>query len=750
MISLIIKNNIKKDFKSIVSIFLIMLISFTFIFLSISMSNNTRQAIEKRLEENNFGDLLVLTSGKLLVEPTLNYLMTNENVESVANFEIIYSSYEFGNIKSDVDAIIFKSTDRRFEDLSSAEIALPVSMKGILGIDVNDEITINIRRDIVKKYRVKYFFEDEVFGSSMIGIKRFYLSDSSFDEIKKDITNNDIENLAKPGNAFFIKGENDADYKSLSSIWYDNPNISNSIEYIYSINTIISYMSLLINIFIAFLSVFSILLTIVSIVIIYYSLKNSITYDKKSISNLKILGYKSNEILKIYLIEWNIPIVIALVTAFVLAKPIMKVFYNMTYIANGMMYESDIFVAKSLLIILAIIIFINIVIVINLKNIYNIKPVETKLNADFTNKKYAKIKTNSILDISIREVVSRKKHYIMLILICILLSIFNNQIYRIHTWLDNGKGLMNSFNPTDMDYGVQSIKDVGIEEVIKDVDNLNEIEYTYMLGMTNLNVDGYNLRANVSSDTERFHILNGRTIKNSDEILITDIVSNNLSKKIGDILAVRGIKGEENYKVVGIYECANEMGDNVGISKEGFERISDTQKNFYCYHFFLKNKNTDNLTKFLSDKYGARIYTHTNTWSGLESIVNAMNILLKILVFLTIVIALVITIIQVNDTLKNENESLNIYKILGFNKKDISLSFAIRFIMVSTVGVLIGIVIVKLFSDGFINYLFRNYGICAYKSHFTVYNALLSMFIVALFGTLAYCFSNKTFKITRQ
>lgn len=750
MISLIIKNNIKKDFKSIVSIFLIMLISFTFIFLSISMSNNTRQSIEKRLEENNFGDLLVLTSGRLLVEPTLNYLMTNENVESVANFEIIYSSYEFGNIKSDVDAIIFKSTDRKFEDLSPAEIALPVSIKGILGIDVNDEITINIRRDIVKKYKVKYFFEDEVFGSSMIGIKRFYLSDSSYDEIKKDITNNDIENLAKSGNAFFIKGENDADYKSLSNIWYDNPNISNSIEHIYSRNTIISYMSLLINIFIAFLSVFSILLTIVSIVIIYYSFKNSITYDKKSISNLKILGYKSNEILKIYLMEWNIPIVIALVTAYVLAKPIMKVFYNMTYIANGMMYESDIFVAKSLLIILAIIIFINIVIVINLKNIYNIKPVETRLNADFTNKKYAKIKTNSILDISIREVVSRKKNYIMLILICILLSIFNNQIYRIYTWLDNGKGLMNSFNPTDMDYGVQSIKDVDIEEVIKDVDNLNGIEYTYMLGMTNLNVEGYNLRANVSSDTERFHILNGRTIKNSDEILITDIVSNNLSKKIGDTIAIRGTKGEENYKVVGIYECANEMGDNVGISKEGFERISDTQKNFYCYHFFLKNKNTDNLTKFLSDKYGARIYTHTNTWSGLESIVNAMNVLLKILVFLTIVIALVITIIQVYDTLKNEKESLSIYKILGFNKKDISLSFAIRFIMVSTIGVLIGIVIVKIFSDGFINYLFRNYGICAYKSHFTVYNAILSMFIVALFGTLSYCFSSKTLKITRQ
>ena len=746
MISKIVKNSIKKDLKTFISIFIVMLVSFTFLFLSISMSANTKMEIEKRLDKEGFGDMLTLTSGKTIITPILDYLTNNENIESVKHSQIIFSSYEFNNNKSDVDAILFKESDQKTENILNNEIILPISMKGILNIDIDDEILISIKRDRIYKLRVKKFFEDAIFGSSMLGIKKFYIDDELFDEIKNELSNDSIDNLAKTGYAFFLKAIDGVEFKTLSNIWYDNPNLANEVEHMYSRHSIISHMSLLMNIFTAFIFVFAILMAIVEVLIIYYVLKNDITYDKTNISNLKIIGYKSYEIFLIYLIVWNIPILFAFLMSTVFAKPLMMIFYNMTYIANGILYESKINFYKTLPIIFTIILFANVIIIWNLKKIYRIKPVETKTKNYFTNKKYALITSNSIKSISIRELVSRKRHYIMLVLLCALLSVFNNQIYRINTWLDNGHGLMNSFNPTDMDFGVQSIKDVDIEEVIKEVDASNGIEYSYLLGMGNLNVDGYNLRANVSSDTEKFHILSGRTIKDSDEVLITDIVSNNFNKKIGDYISIRGTKSEGKFKVVGIYECANEMGENIGISKTGFETISNTPKNFYCHHFFLKNKNVEHLTKSLSEKYGATLYIHTNTWSGLNSIVSAMNTLIIILIFLTVILAVVITIIQVNSTIKNEKDNLDIYKLLGFNKKDIATSFAIRFIIVSTVGVLMGVVIVKLFADELTNILFRNFGICAYKSHFTVYNIVLSLFIIFIFGILSYYYSYKSLK----
>ena len=746
MIFSIVKNNTKQDIKTIAAIFILMIMSFIFLFLSISMSYNTLYEIEERLDKKHFGDMLVLTNGKLAIDPTINYISENENVESVDCKDIIYSSYEFIDKKSDVDAIIFKISDRGKKNLSNKEIALPISMKGIIGIKENDEIAINIKRNQKLFFKVKYFFEDEVFGSSMIGIKRFYINDNAFDDIKKELSKESIDNLANNGYSFFIKGVEGAEYRALSSICYDNPNISNAIEHIYSKNTIVSYMSLLINIFVAFLFLFSLLLTVVSVVIIYYALKNSITYDRKKISNLKILGYKNREIIYIYLIEWNIPIIIAFVVSVLCVEYVLTLFYDMTYVANGIMFEGRIFFTQSVTVISIIVLIINVFIIFNLKKIYKIKPAEISTIVDFTNKNYIEIKQGSILAISIREVVSRKKQYLMIAIVCILLSLFNNQIYRINIWLDNGKGLMNSFNPTDMDYGVQSIKDVDIDEVISEINKINSVEYVYLLGMTNLNIDGYNLRANVSSDTSKFHILRGNTIKNADEILLTDVVASNLSKNIGDSIQVRGTKGDRYFQVVGIYECANEMGDNVGISKDGFEKISDTPKNFYCYHLFLQNKNTDNLTTILSEKYGAQIYTHTNTWSGLDSIVSAMNMLIRVLIFLTIVISAIITIIQVNDILKNEIKNLTIYKFLGFSRNEISASLAVRFVIVSSIGVIVGIILIKLFSDKFINYLFRHYGICAYTSYFTIQNILLSIFIIFLFGIFSYCYSNKLLK----
>ena len=180
-------------------------------------------------------------------------------------------------------------------------------------------------------------------------------------------------------------------------------------------------MSLLINIFVAFLFLFSLLLTVVSVVIIYYALKNSITYDRKKISNLKILGYKNREIIYIYLIEWNIPIIIAFVVSVLCVEYVLTLFYDMTYVANGIMFEGRIFFTQSVTVISIIVLIINVFIIFNLKKIYKIKPAEISTIVDFTNKNYIEIKQGSILAISIREVVSRKKQYLMLAIVCILL-----------------------------------------------------------------------------------------------------------------------------------------------------------------------------------------------------------------------------------------------------------------------------------------------------------------------------------------
>ena len=48
-----------------------------------------------------------------------------------------------------------------------------------------------------------------------------------------------------------------------------------------------------------------------------------------------------------------------------------------------------------------------------------------------------------------------------------------------------------------------------------------------------------------------------------------------------------GSEGVAEYQVAGIYLCANEMGQNLGMTMQGYERIGDVGGYIWCYHYVL-------------------------------------------------------------------------------------------------------------------------------------------------------------------
>ena len=87
----------------------------------------------------------------------------------------------------------------------------------------------------------------------------------------------------------------------------------------------------------------------------------------------------------------------------------------------------------------------------------------------------------------------------------------------------------------------------------------------YMLGMPSVSVNGIDYTANVITDSQRFHLLQGRTCQNPNEVVLTEFVASDLGVRVGDTITVAASLGSAEYRVTGIYQCANDMGAKMCI-----------------------------------------------------------------------------------------------------------------------------------------------------------------------------------------
>lgn len=319
-----------------------------------------------------------------------------------------------------------------------------------------------------------------------------------------------------------------------------------------------------------------------------------------------------------------------------------------------------------------------------------------------------------------------------------------------YLWLgSDGKGMMDAFNPADHDIGVQTFGSLTAEEAENLVKNYSEITDTYLLAMPGVAVNGVDYTANVISEPERFHILEGKACTADKEVVLTEFVAANFGVETGDTVTVTGGRGSGEYIVSGIYSCANDMGDNIGMSREGYLKIGKDDPHIWCRHYFLADTSQKAaIAEALENAYGGDVHVHENTWPGLFGIISAMQMLMIIMYGLVIIFIMVVTVMITAKILSAEQNDLGIYKAIGFGSGSLRLSVAISFGITALIGSLIGMLLAAAFTDPLVSFIMKFAGISSFSSAPTVGNILLPLcIVVGLFTLFAYAASWKIKKL---
>lgn len=747
-------------------ILILVFLAAVFGFSSLFLYQSGQESVAAEMERLGFGDFTAWVSGQ--TEELVSEIENITDVRKVVSQPLIYAGYEIkGEFSDDEGQLLVYDGDvpYRFrngqgeqisvETVKKGEIYISPAMRSAFEIDIGDTIRFELtRKSEYKDFTVAGYFEDAFMGSSMIDMKSFLISSRDRSEIEavlQSVSDGDV--LARNGAMLHISGggSGGGSGRELQKSVLESSSLLEYVEFIYSQTAILSYMLLLQNILAGFLISFSFVLWLVCLVVIRHSLVAAIEQGRQDIAVLKAMGMPGKEVRKVYLLLYGGMMGIGMVSGMFLAVRMAGWMANTMISATGMVIQIRIPIIATVSILLCVLFFTALFLYQCTNRILQVAPVQI-----FQNPKSGKVVLTKFrkrylgLDIAIREVLSGKMRYLGIFVIAAFLVFFLSVIGRMESWLGaDGEGLMDAFSVAEHDLGVQPFnQSVPMDEIERAINWYSPVREKYELAMQSVTVNGQEYTANILNDTSYFHVLRGEVCK-GQEILVTESVADELGVSIGDTVQAASAGRWEEYRISGIYQCANGMGSNIGMALEGYSRIGDITSYIWCYHYILEDGDLrDTVMKYLQEHYQG-VDIHTNSWSGLGGIVSLMHLLIVVIYVLAAVFILITVSLATGRLLRAEVGNMAVYKSMGMSAGRLKSSFALRFLLVVLAGSLAGSVVAGMGADRVIAGIFKNFGIAEFSSGASVMGTLLPFVIIpALFYGSAWLSSAKITQIS--
>lgn len=739
-IKMIVKANLKRHKGSIFAIFLILFLVSASLCSVLTVWYNSGEYVRQEMERLGFGDITAWISGLTDVEPLMEEIKALPEVEQTGIQSIVYSGYRILGQESDSEGQLVlyepeKYSYRIFEEdlrgyntnpveIQPGEIYISPSISSMFGVGAGDEITFPIARNGVDKtFVVRGFFEDPFMGSSMIGMKSFLVGGQDFQEITGRLENAGIDALARSGFMLHIYGRQDGNAAKLNRLLNENTGLPGYAEFTHSSAAIGGFMMTLQNVFTGLLLAFVAILLLVALVVLGHNMGSIIEQDAVNMGILKTIGLTGRKLRVVQLLQYMTGIVGGMAAGMAVSVPAASIICRMNITTTGLLIPPGLPLWLCLPVLAVTLFVLTGYIWRKNQRIEEIAPIQ----AIAVSYREGRRKTGKVFPIkqqgldvllALRQVLTGKRRYTGACLVAMLLVFFASVIGRTDSWLGpEGKGLMDAFNPAELHIAVQPTGETDISDVEETISSYTDITDKYMLGMPGVSVNGLDYTANVITQPERFHMLKGKTCSGADEIVLTEFVAADLGVTTGDAVTVAAGTGSGVYTVTGIYQCANDMGANVGLSREGYVAIGAETEHMWCVHYFIEDVSLQPvIMQALEEAYGGDVYLHENSWPGLYGILSAMKLLMLFMYGMVVIFVLIVTILTGSRILESEKADLGICQAIGFSTGRLRGMFTLRFFIVALTGSVLGTVLSSLFTDSLVGMLMRMFGISNFAS----------------------------------
>ena len=770
---ILFREGIKKQKGGLLGICFLVFLTVLSLTVVLAVWLNGNLYVEREMERAGYGDVTAWVSDVPDMDALESEITAQEGIEEVQRQRIIFANYETEAAESDSEGqlILWEPEESRYrfltddmseyaeapEEIRSGEVYVSPSMVSVLGVHAGDVITFPIARNGMNmEFTITGYYEDPFMGSSMIGMKGFLVSESDYEQIAETVEEEGADALAREGAMLHIFAGQHAEMTAdqISQTLNTSTSLPEYTEMVHSSHTIQSFMMILQNAFCGLAAAFAIVLLLVALVVTGHNISGMVEQEWKNLGILKTIGFTGKTLIQIETAQYLMAICAGSILGVAGALPLIRLVGRMAVTTTGMLIPAGVPALPCIGVFAGILIVLGGYCLVRLGKIRDIRPMDAiRGDRELTGSKtrvFEKRRKKAAggfrreglaLQLALRQLMNGKKRYLSACLVAALLAFFASLAERMNDWLGpDGQGMMDAFNPADLDLGVQALGELSEEEMEQTVLSHSRITDSYGLAMPDVSVNGANYTANVITEPERFHISKGETCSQADEVVLTEVLASDLGVNIGDTVTIQGDSGSGEFTVSGIYHCANDMGENLGMSREGYLSIGQDEPRIWCHHYFLEDTSQkEAITEALESAFGGDVHVHENSWPGLFGILAAMHMLLAFMYGMIILLIFVVTAMASTKILNTEQRDLAIYRSIGCSTGMLRTSFAIRFGICGAVGAAIGTACAAYFTDPLVSAVMRLAGISNFASHPTAGNMILpGAAVVLLFFLFAW------------
>ena len=183
---------------------------------------------------------------------------------------------------------------------------------------------------------------------------------------------------------------------------------------------------------------------------------------------------------------------------------------------------------------------------------------------------------------------------------------------------------------------------------------------------------------------------NGEKLDLSDGVILTEKLAQLAGVSVGDNFTIDG----KTFKVVAITE--HYVGHFVYMNQKTYEAIYGQAAKMNTYLVQLKDKSEGNTERvageFMEQQAVSGLVQNASTIQLFESFANSLNHTMAILVLVSVLLAIVILYNLTNINVAERIRELSTIKVLGFHNKEVTLYIYRETIILSLIGMIVGLV----------------------------------------------------------
>lgn len=737
MLTKLIKSNFKNDFSHMITFFLIMVLS-TFLFhTGIMIFKGYSTVYQDKLEKYNWSDIVVISALKPEdIEKIEEIISTSDYVASYEKNKPISKEFvvERGSaIEGDSKNAYDLSTQSmyilpygewgeieapHFSELSDEEYDNPIYLSIYMNTNVfkaklGDSLDVKVD-DKYYTFQVAGFYEG-IFSNSM-GIT--YVKPSLYEEWKLEREEKIRESVRKAREKgeetvereftlFNVKVNEGVDPDEAAGILSQTLDEHEILARGQGVNEFISVLSLMQNMIAAMLMAFSLIISIISMIIIYFRISNSIEQNIVNIGAIKALGYTSNQIRKAMIIEFALTSFIAFITGIIGSYLVIPAFEKMMRSESGIVWEHPFDMVSF---IVSLILIVGTVILVSTASTRGIKKLDPVIALRFGMNDHTFKKNRAPIEktpgpltwiMALKSLIGNTRQNIILFVVTLSIGLVTT--FSAYIAYNCVYDPMNLYKLLNLETGDVSLMMNGDDPgYLNDLQNLPEVDTVWWVDEMTMSVEGVSVICVMTddwSDVPDVNLISGRSPIYDNEIAIGGVAARILGVDIGDEVTVTYGKAEKRYLITGIEQYSNAMGKDISMTSDGARHL-DYKVRRWRYDLNVKDHSLANakaVVEKAEDMFGNKLDQYLNVTEALKTGGISVIAIAAVMVFAIVLISVIVIVLSMNLLVKTmiikKQKEIGIKKALGFSSVQLRTELVLSMLPQIAIGAAVGSVL---------------------------------------------------------